>query len=117
LSTQKKNRLKAFGRPKRVAVAGHKLATRISLWTAKSSGRIFRDYPIKGERLPVIQIGFEFRHPLKGDCQQKTPIHRKMESFFAGLPQRFQRLPLPYPHPVFLFDVDLQPGTHQDQGR
>jgi len=57
------------------------------------------------------------RHPLKGDCQQKTPIHRKMESFFAGLPQRFQRLPLPDPHPVFLFDVDLQPGTHQDQGR
>jgi hypothetical protein len=40
-----------------------------------------------------------------------------MESFFAGLPQRFQRLPLPDPHPVFLFDVDLQPGTHQDQGR
>jgi hypothetical protein len=57
------------------------------------------------------------RHPLKGDCQQKTPIHRKPISLFAGLPLWVQRQPLSGPHPVFLLFVDLQPGTHQDQGR
>jgi hypothetical protein len=57
-------------------------------------------YPTKNDH-PRLGGTDSKEHPLKGDCQQKTPIHRKMVSFFAGLPHRIERQPWSGPHPVF----------------
>ena len=60
-------------------------------------------------------------HPLKGSCQQKTPHHRKRDTFFCR--DKFSSaLVLFYLLPIILKtcyaeSVNLLTGTHQDQGQ
>jgi hypothetical protein len=75
-------------------------------------------------RLQDYLSGYSTRHPLKGPCQEKTPLHRKKIFFFcrdnvssskAWLTPLSLRL---FFMPFWLRSLlDLQPGTHQDQGR
>jgi hypothetical protein len=70
----------------------------------------------------LINLRLLFWHPLKGPCQEKTPLHRKiMMSFFCRVRSSSEEDPFCYLLPCFQMFwfgslTDLQPGTHQDQG-
>jgi hypothetical protein len=49
----------------------------------------------------TASIKNEYKHPLKGPCQLKTPHHRKKGSFFAGTSSSTRSVPFRYLHPGF----------------